>query len=116
MLWILHWNCYRYGDTVGNIYLYVVKQDVETLFSGRLSEELGIIKFNQSLGGPEEVIHKVDIKDTVKASIMSQYPEVFTGVGALIIQKVKFQIDSSVPPVTEPARAVPFHLRDFSKR
>ena len=60
-----------------------MKQDIETLLSGRLSEELGIIKFNQSPGGLEEVICKIDIKDTVKASIMSQYREVFNGVGTL---------------------------------
>ena len=102
----------RYGDAVANICLYVVKQDVETLLSGRLSEELGIIKFNQPPRGPEEVIRKVDIKDTVKASIMSQYPEVFTGVGTLKNHKVKLHIDSSVPPVAEPARPVPFHLRE----
>ena len=103
----------RYGDTVANICLYVVKQDVETLLSGRLSEELGIIKFNQSPGGPEEVTRKVDIKDTVKASNMSLYPEIFTGVGTLKNHKVKLHIDSSVPPVAEPARPVLFHLREI---
>ena len=89
-----------------------MKQDVETLLSGRLSDELGIIKFNQSPGGPEEVICKVDIKDTVEASIMSQYPEVFTGVGTLKNHTVKLHIDSSIPPVAETARPVPFHLRE----
>ena len=73
-----------------------MKQDVETLLSGRISDELGIIKFNQSPGGPEEVIRKVDRKDTVKGSTMSQYPEVFTGVGTLKNHKVKLHIDSSV--------------------
>ena len=102
----------RYGDTVANICLYVVKQDVKTLLSGRLSEELDIIKFNKSPGGPEEVIRKADIKDTVKDSIMSQYPEVLTGVGTLKNHKVKSHIDSSVPPVAEPARLVPFHFRE----
>ena len=100
----------RYGDAVANICLYVVKQDVETFLSGRLSEELGIIKFNQS---PRKVIRKVDIKDTFKASIMSQYPAVFTGVGTLKSnKKVKLHIDSSIPTVAEPVRPVPFHLRE----
>ena len=43
---------------------------------------------------------------------MSQYSEVFTGVGTLKNQKVELLIDSSVPPVAEPARPVPFHLRE----
>ena len=95
---------------MANICLNVVKQDVETFLSGRLSEELGIIKFNQS---PRKVIRKVDIKDTFKASIMSQYPAVFTGVGTLKSnKKVKLHIDSSIPPVAEPVRPVPFHLRE----
>ena len=102
----------RYGDTAANICLYVVKQDAETLLSGRLSEELGSIKFNQSPGGPEEVIRQVDIEDTVKASIMSQYPEVFTGVGTLKNNKVKLHTDNSIPPVAELARPVPFDLRE----
>ena len=48
---------------------------------------------------------------------MSQYPEVFTGVGTLKNHKVKLHNDSSIPPVAELAKvsSIPSHRERFLK-
>ena len=58
------------------------------------------------------VKHEANNCDTIKASIMSQCPEVCTGVGTMKNHKVKLHIDNSIPPVAELARPIPFHLRE----
>ena len=35
-----------YGDRIASIGIYVINKDVETLLSGPVAEELGIISFN----------------------------------------------------------------------
>ena len=101
-----------HGESVANTCIYVVKQDLETLLSGRVSEELGIITFNPTPDNQQPSIRRnTEIRDDVKASIISQYPEVFTGIGTLKDHFVKFHINENIPPVAAPARPVPFHLR-----
>ena len=101
-----------HGESVANAYIYVVKQDLETLLSGRVSEELGIISFNPTPDSQEPIIRRNTAPtDDAKAHIISQYPEVFSGIGTLKDHLVKFHINETIPPVAAPARPVPFHLR-----
>ena len=43
--------------------------------------------------------------------ILKRYPDLFTGIGKMKDFQVELHIDPSVPPVTQPHRRIPFHLR-----
>ena len=52
------------------------------------------------------------VNDTLTHEVLcNQYPALFKGIGQLEGVKVKLHIDSSVPPVAQKARRIPFHLR-----
>ena len=93
-----------FGDEVENVCIYVVKQNLETLLSGRVSEALGIIQF-------KAIVNHTSCTDPVKEEVLSRYKRIFSSVGTLTDYKVTFYIDKDVQPVAQPARAVPFHLR-----
>ena len=42
---------------------------------------------------------------------MEQYPRLFQGIGKLKDVEIKLHIDKQVKPVAQPARRIPFHLR-----
>ena len=105
-------HCYigtiMHGEQVVNACIYIVKQNVETLLSGRVCEALGIIKFNPA---PVPVRHTA-YKDPTKTRLAAAYPKVFEDkVGRLKDHKVKFHIDENVPPVAERQRQHGFHLQ-----
>ena len=101
-----------FGENVTNASVYILDQDVETLLSGRVSEDLNIIQFN------DEPIRKVETASTPeKAEFVNSYPEVFSDkIGTLKGHKVKIHIDPEVKPVAQPSRPVPFHLRSKFER
>lgn len=99
-----------YGENVANTDFYIIDQEVETLLSGRVAEDLNIIEYNPV------PIRKVQVADKLKSEIADAYPKVFTGVGTLKDYKVKFFIDHDVKPVAQPARPIPFHLRKKFER
>ena len=111
-----------YGDRVANIGIYVVNKDVETLLSGPVAEELGIISFNgDSVNeNPEETgdIWTVEEDlDPFRIQIKSKYPNLSSGkVGKLKDYVVKYYVDESVPPVAEPRRPIPYHLQEKFER
>ena len=43
--------------------------------------------------------------------ILKRYPDLFTGIGKIKDFQVELHIDPHVPPVTQPHRLIPFHLR-----
>jgi hypothetical protein len=43
--------------------------------------------------------------------ILSKYPTVFSGVGKLHNYQLKVHVISDIPPVAQPPRWVPFHIR-----
>ena len=94
-----------YGEAVTNTCIYVVDQDLETLLSGKVSEELGIIEFN-----PKAAL-RTKIENTTKSKIALLYPNLFSGIGTLKKYQVKFHINRDVQPIAASARPVPFHLR-----
>ena len=50
-------------------------------------------------------------KDEGLAKILQRYPSVFNGLGKLKDHQVKLNIDTNVPPVFQPQRRIPFHMR-----
>ena len=105
-----------FGNNVANLRFFVIKKDVETLLSGRASEELGIISFNGSTDSdtdPTEAVRRISEScDQDTSRIVTQFPKVFDGVGLLKNHQVQFHINPDVPPVAQPPRPIPFHLRE----
>ena len=105
-------RCYvgtiMHGDRVVTACIYIVRQEVETLLSGRVCEELGIIEFN-----PVPKVQRIaEDPDSHKARLAAAYPKVFEDkVGRLRDYEVKFHVNEEVEPVAERPRPVPFHLR-----
>lgn len=97
-----------FGDRVATVKLYILDAKVETLLSGSVSEELGIITMHPV--GNCEITSVMKVSEA-QACIMEKFPALFKGTGTMKDYKVKFHIDDSVPPVHQPARPVPFHLR-----
>ena len=100
-----------HGENVVNACIYVVKQEVETLLSGRVCEELGIIKFD-----PQPTVYRTEAtgdKDAHKARLTRTFPKVFEDrVGRMKGYQVKLYIDDNVAPIAERRRPTPFHLRE----
>ena len=101
----------RFGDRVANTWFYIMDGNVETLLSGPVSEELGIITMH-----PKNKVRQVWRTSGPGSEIRRRYPKIFQGVGTLKDYKVKFFIDDQVPPVFQPPRPVPFHLREKMDR
>ena len=104
-------GCYigtiMYGDNVVNACIYVVSEKLETLLSGRIFEELGIIEFNS------QPVHRTTSNDPHKTRLAAAYPKVFEDkVGRLKDYAVKLYVNKDVRPVAERRRPVPFHLRE----
>ena len=96
-----------FEDQVTNAKIYVLKDNVETLLSGKVCEDLGIIKLN------ENIIRKANQEeDPHKEKLLKAFPELFQGIGLLKDYKATFHVDPDVKPVAEPQRPIPFHLRN----
>ena len=105
-------RCYigtiMHGDRVANVCIYVVKQKVETLLSGPVCEELGIIEFT-----PQAVRRTETEASPHKSRLAAKYPRVFEDrVGRLKDYEVKLYVDEDVRPIAERRRPVPYHLRE----
>ena len=87
-----------HNDTVANVRIYVVDEEVETLISGPACEALGIISFHGENAVPPPNAHCIT-RDKSVQHILNKYPTVFKGVGKLKNNQVKLDIDDNVPPV-----------------
>ena len=98
-------GCYigtiMFGEIVENVVIYVVKQNVETLLSRRVSEALGIIKFCPDAHTNDD-IKRTTSDDPTKTKLVAAFPKVFNGkVGTLKNYEVKFHVDETVTPIAE---------------
>ena len=98
-----------HGSAVTNATIYVLRDDVETLLSGEVCEQLGIIAFNRN---HSEQIHRLNSDEEGKQQLIDSFPTLFKGVGLLRDHTVKFHIDETVKPKFQPVRPLPFHLRE----
>ena len=82
--------------------LYVVQGSGGSLLSWKTSQELGLLK----------AVHNVnDDSSPTTEKLIKEYDELFHGLGKLKGYQIKLHIDESVPPVAQPHRRVPFHVR-----
>ena len=82
--------------------LYVVQGSGGSLLSWKTSQELGFLK----------AVHNVnDDSSPTTEKLIKEYDELFHGLGKLKGYQIKLHIDESVPPVAQPHRRVPFHVR-----
>ncbi|CAB4005904.1 Transposon Ty3-I Gag-Pol poly, partial [Paramuricea clavata] len=82
--------------------LYVVQGSGGSLLSWKTSQELGLLK----------AVHNVnDDSSPTTEKLIKEYDELLHGLGKLKGYQIKLHIDKSVPPVAQPHRRVPFHVR-----
>ena len=96
-----------HGSIVTTTTIYIVKKDVETLLSGPVSEDLGIIKFQECSTLRTGYVNRTEEEE----DIIKRFPQVFReGIGTLEGHEVKFHIDEEVTPVIQAKRPIPYHL------
>ena len=89
------------------------KQKVTTfhILSGAHGSLLSYITA-RDLGLVNVDLNHITVSDiTTVEKLAAEYPEVFQGIGKLKNYEVKLHIDTSVQPVAQPVRRIPFHLR-----
>ncbi|XP_052806647.1 uncharacterized protein K02A2.6-like [Mya arenaria] len=79
---------------------HVVQGSSVTLISYQTSVELGIVP----------VINSVN--SNKYEELCDKYQSVFTGLGKLKDKQIKFHVDENVVPIAQPARRIPFHVRE----
>ena len=79
---------------------HVVQGSSVTLIGYQTSVELGIVPVINSVNNS-----KYD-------QLCDKYQSVFTGLGKLKDKQIKFHVDESVVPIAQPARRIPFHMRE----
>lgn len=116
---------------------YVVKEDHGSLLSCKTAQELDLIKLNinsvkqtkKALQKKHQSVEQYPVKSprstsdncTIKCpatatsaktrALVTEYQQLFQGVGKMKDVEIKLHIDPDVSPVTQPPRRIPFHLR-----
>ncbi|XP_006820467.1 uncharacterized protein LOC102802312 [Saccoglossus kowalevskii] len=87
--------------SLSNILIHVVKCNAnfgKSLLSFQTAEDLGLIK---QVRGQSET-----------DKLVSEYNDLFTGLGKITDFQLKLHIDETVQPVTQPHHPIPFHIRE----
>lgn len=90
------------GNTTCNDTFYVVKGTSGSLLSWRTSTELKLLKIVTAIA--EKTVPTVD-------QLTTEYQDLFQGLGKLKNYQVHLHVDKDIPPVAQPHRRVPFHVR-----
>ena len=115
---------------------YVVKEDHGSLLSYKTAQELDLIRLNvSSINTTTDDLYSKDqstsqrsksttpstkfkpkcLTTTTSANthvLVKQYEHLFQGVGKMRDVEIKLHIDPNVPPIAQPERRIPFHLRN----
>ena len=86
--------------------LYVVEGSGGSLLSWRTSQGLNLLQTVQRIGDQPS-----KTKTNAPANLIEEYDDLFHGLGKLKNYQRKLHIDENVPPVAQPHRRVPFHVR-----
>lgn len=97
------------GQTLDKVIFQVIKDAPCSLLSGPTSEALGLIKVKDEL-----LVNAVaDNKELTEEDVLTQYKDVFTGLGH--IGDYKIELKEGAIPKQDPPRSVPVALRDELK-
>ena len=86
--------------------LYVVEGFGGSLLSWRTSQGLNLLQTVQRIGDQPS-----KTETNAPANLIEEYDDLFHGLGKLKNYQRKLHIDENVPPVAQPHRRVPFHVR-----
>ena len=86
--------------------LYVVEGSGGSLLSWRTSQGLNLLQTVQQIGDQPS-----KTETNAPANLIEEYDDLFHGLGKLKNYQIKLHIDENVPPVAQPHRRVPFHVR-----
>jgi len=86
--------------------LYVVEGSGGSLLSWKTSQGLSLLQTAQHVG-------KLPSKPETNTllDLIEEYDDLFHGLGKLKDYQIKLHIDENVPPVAQPHRRAPFHVR-----
>ena len=83
--------------------VHVVQGHYGCLLSYQSATTLGLIQVK---------VHRVEEQPKpTHEQLIAEFAHIFEGIGELKDFEVKLHIDQSVPPVAQPARRIPFHIR-----
>ena len=86
--------------------LYTVEGSGGSLLSWKTSQGLNLLQTVQKIGNrPSKP------ENNAPANLIDEYDDLFHGLGKLKGYQIKLHIDENVPPVAQPHRRVPFHVR-----
>lgn len=88
------------GSTTSEI--NVIEGNFGCLLSYKTASALGLIMLQ---------VNNVKPKHSNHEQLLNEYANLFEGIGTLKNFEVKLHIDESVPPVAQPPRRIPFHMR-----
>ena len=88
------------------VHFVVIYGDGRTLLCRDTAEKLNLLRI-----GPIHSMNSVE-EETTDQGIRDKYKELFTGVGLLKGYQLKLNVDTSVKPVTQPVRRIPFGVRE----
>ena len=86
--------------------LYVIKGSGGSLLSWRASQGLNLLQTVQQIGGQSS-----KARTNAPENLIEEYDDLFHGLGKLKNYQIKLHIDENIPPVAQPHRRVPFHVR-----
>ena len=89
--------------------IYVIKGSPGCLLSYKTATELQLISIIAHTSAP---LAAAKSDPPPVTHLATEYSDLFEGVGKMKDFQVQLHIDPSVPPVTQPHRRIPFHLRE----
>ena len=95
----------RYGDTsIDDVEFLVFEGRGQSLLGRKTAIALGAVSF-----GPEAYVNAVSGE---ASSYERDFPKLFEGVGKYENFQLHIPVDKTAPPVAQPLRRVPYHLRE----
>eukprot|EP00795_Rhopilema_esculentum_P011693 gene11693-17_t len=92
-------------DRIAPVCLHVVRGNSGSLLSYTTAADLNLIQIKLN------AVKTGQSTPATTENLEATYPKLFDGIGKLKDREIKLHIDSTVPPVAQPARRIPFHLR-----
>ena len=92
-------------DRIAPVCLHMVRGNSGSLLSYTTAADLNLIQIKLN------AVKTGQSTPATTENLEAKYPKLFDGIGKLKDREIKLHIDSNVPPVAQPARRIPFHLR-----